>query len=413
LIPDRFPLGLFVLQAVILIGIGLRLSHHFDVGSRSPDERQYSAYAGRVAAEGIGALPAVFADYQRSATNWLYPAPTRVATVLIFALPMSITGERTPDSAALVSLGASILSLGLVAWMGARFFNIWTSVLAAWFMACSFGELGMARRAWSDAPAGFFGLLVVYLACEIAARVESPRARIWFAAFLTAGFAAMLVKDATVVGYGVCGLLLALYALWDRKWRECGLIVGGGAFSAVMVLAVIVLAAGGISSGVSTLPHPGDWLVVKPSGYIAMCCSGPWWQVPAVLWATGPLTAAFVLPGVVLALRGPRKRIGGILTGVTLVYFGFASFGPAIQYLRFVSPANGCYCLLAGIAGEATLRYVRDAFGDDDWWKPIIAAAAVGIAVLGFWEYQTFRDIVVRTGMEDLAVNVIRAAMQK
>jgi 4-amino-4-deoxy-L-arabinose transferase-like glycosyltransferase len=318
----------------------------------------------------------------------------------------------------MVSLIASVLSMLLVAWIGWRFFGPWVGVLGAWFMACNFTELGLSRRAWSDGLAGLFGLVIVAIACKIAdyktpsswclRRIRRLNLILWFAAFFLAGTIGMLTKETVTIGYAACGLLLVAFAALDRDWMSVSWLVAGGAGSIVLALAVLCVAAGGVGVALSALPHVQDWFHIGTdrNGYLRECCSGPAWHFPAVLATTGPCTAILALLGVPLALRSPQAKIGALLAILVVLYLGISTFGPAFQYLRFISPANGAYCLLAAIAGVRIARWAWEDFGA--FGVPAVAALALVVIAYGCMEYGAYVQIVVRSGMEDLAVNTIR-----
>ena len=127
------------LVAILLASILLRSQHMTDVTTRSPDERTYTANAARLADEGIGVYRELFANYDASPNQWIYPSPTRFGNVLLFAGVMRATGVRDGRAGAATSWLFSVLSVALVAWMGLRFFHPCVALFAASLMACSFG----------------------------------------------------------------------------------------------------------------------------------------------------------------------------------------------------------------------------------------------------------------------------------
>jgi len=146
------------LVAILLASILLRSQHMTDVLTRSPDERTYTANAALLADQGFGVYRQLFTNYDASPDQWIYPSPTRFGHVLLFAGVMRATGVRDGRAGAATSWLFSVLSVALVGWMGLRFFHRSVALFAAALMACSFGELGMARRAWQDTTFGFCGL---------------------------------------------------------------------------------------------------------------------------------------------------------------------------------------------------------------------------------------------------------------
>ncbi len=418
----RIPTALLIIT--IMAGVAFRFAHHRDVFSRSPDERVYSYFAARVAEQGYRALPQVFKEYAQGGEIWKYPAPTRLGTVLAFTVPLVLFDDGTawkPGNmelaAACMSLLASIGSLLLVAWIGLRFFDEWVAVLATWFMACNFTELGLSRRAWSDGIAGLCGLVIIWLACEIAEyevphslflrRLRKSNLIRWYAAFFVACTVGVLAKESVGLSCAACGLVLLALAAWDGEWLEVLWIVAGSVVSAAGAALVLAMAAGGVRPALAILPPLPRWFQqLDPNGYLSQCCAGTWWHFPAVLATTAPLVAILVILGVSVAMIGPRWRLGAVLAAVVAVYLGVASFGPAFQYMRFISPSDGAYCLLAAIGGFWVARTVHAGLGM--FGKPAMIILALLVLFYGVMEYRAYVQIVVRTGMEDLAVNGIR-----
>jgi len=394
------------LVAIFVSAIFLRSQHMTDVASRSPDERTYTAYAARLADEGFGVYRELMATYDRSPDSWIYPSPTRFGNVLLAAGAMKLTGVRDGRAGAASSWVFSILSVSLVAWMGLRFFPPLVAVFGAAFMACSFGELGMARRAWQDSLFGFCSLLMIYLACEIG---RQPRRKPLYVALFAVGAFSLLTKESSILAYGLVLLWLAGSALWDRSWQRVSWVVATGAASLAIALAVWIALAGNVGTAMASIDHStrsgaGAWA--------KLYCSGPWYQFPYLLWITGPLTAVAALTGASLVISRRSAGAAGLVAFFTLGFVSFASFFPNLQYLRIISPADGSYCLLAGLGLWFGLSAIRSAAGTP---AHNVAAVAAGLAIAaaGMHDYQSFRDVVVRSGMEELSVYGIRTLMHK
>src|SRR6266404_1964452 len=188
------------LAAAIACGTALRLAHHDDVTTRSPDERNYTYRAQQIVEDGFNVMRPWFADYAANSAYWDQPPITRVGNVLVLAAVMKATGARDFSAGTSVSLACSILSLFLVAWIGLRFFHPGVAVAAVAFQAFSVGALGIARRAWGDGFFGFVGLLILWLTCEL---TRNPRRVFLYPLFLLAGTYAMLTKETSVMSYGI------------------------------------------------------------------------------------------------------------------------------------------------------------------------------------------------------------------
>ena len=415
-LPIKLATGLAV-AAILFTCILLRSRHMTDVLTRSPDERTYTGNAALLADEGFGVYRQLFANYDASPDRWIYPSPTRFGHVLLFAAVMRATGVRDGRAGAATSWLFSVLSVALVAWMGLRFFHPAVALFAAALMACSFGELGMARRAWQDATFGFCGLLMTCLACEIC---RSPGRKGLYLALLAAGAFSLLTKETSVLSYGLVLLWLAGVAVWESRWRRLFGVVATGAASLALAVAVWVALAGDARTALESVVHStrsasGQWA--------QQYCSGPWYQFPYLLWIVGPLTAAAALAGAGIALSlGWAKvsshlaiadhRAAGLAAFVTLGFVCFASFVPHLQYLRIVSPAAGSYCLLAGVGLWFLLSMAHRLMGK---FGQYAAALALGVAILvaGIHDYRSFTNVVVRSGMEELSVFGIRLVMNR
>jgi 4-amino-4-deoxy-L-arabinose transferase-like glycosyltransferase len=408
----------FVAALTVILGAGiwLRCQHMTDVLSRSPDERTYTVYAARLADEGFGVYRELFTNYDLNPSSWVYPSPNRFGHVLLFAAMMKITGNRDGRAGAAVSWIFSIFSLLLVAWIGIRFFNPAVGLLAAAFLAFSFGELGMARRAWQDTTFGFCGLLLVYLTCEITA---APRRKILYAAFFVVGTFAFLTKETAFLCFGLCGLWLAVILLFhERSWKLLIGLLLGGLGSLLLAFAVLAALAGRASLVLASVDHvthsPGwEWLKTY--------CSGPWYQFFYLLWIVGPLTAVMAAVGAVVAMFGRAPQIrrfsglrdvraAGMTVIMTLGFIGLAAFVPNLQYLRIISPSDGTYCLLAAIGLWYLVALARHALPGFPR-HGITGLAILAVVLAGLRDYDAFTKVVAASGMEELAVSGIRLTM--
>lgn len=403
------------LIAVIGLGIFLRSQHMTDVTSRSPDERVYTNNAACLVDGGVPCYRELFSAHNSDRGSWDYPSPARVSCVFLAAAVMEATGVRNPRAGAAVSWFFSILSLVLLAWLGIRFLNRWATLLAVAFLACSLSELAMARRAWQDSLFGFLGLLLVYVTCEI---TRAPRRKSLYFALFAVGTCSLLNKESAYVSYGICGLWLAgMMLLRERSWKLFGVLLLTGIASVAAMLGVWAIVSGGVAPAIESTMHV--FYATKRSNYDAQYCAGPWYQFFYLLWITGPLTALMALVGAVLALfsyTAPMKdrlairdcqcvRLAALMTAV---FFGLVSFGPNLQNLRYISPVNATYCLLAGLGLWYVLSLARTVLRRDSA-VALLAVICLVFETLG--NYHAFTQVVVGSGMQDLAVGGIRAVM--
>ena len=410
------------LIAALVAGCALRLAHFDDVTSRSPDERIYTDFARRIADQGLGAMSEIYAEYERNPDAWSYPSPTRIGHLVFVAAWMKISDLRDEKAGSEVSLAFSCMSLLLVAWMGVRFFNPGIALAAVAFLATSVAELGMARRAWQDSAFGFFGLLAVYLTCEI---TRNPRRAWLYPAFLGAGALSLLTKQTGVLSYGICALWLLGYLIFRvRWWRGAILLALGGIASIGATVLIWGFLAGKTSIALSALNHslhPG----VPGRSYLEYCCTGPWYQFFYLLWITGPLPLVLALVGAAVSLFPQRliHRIAGkgtvndencapVAALMTIGFFAFASVFPGMQCLRYISPAYGPFALLAGLGLWCLLALARRAMPRSDY-RLLVVLAIVGVIIGGARDFRTFTSVVVDSGMKDLSVTEIRSVMHR
>jgi 4-amino-4-deoxy-L-arabinose transferase-like glycosyltransferase len=403
------------LVALILLGIALRSAHMTDINTRSPDEYSYTAYAGKLADAGPAAFPEQFKIYNEDSRYWVHPSPARFGYVLLTSAVMRITGTRNARSGAAVSWFFSILSLPLLAWLGLRFFNKPVALLAVAFFSFSFSELAMARRAWQDATFGFLGLLLVCLTCAITA---APRRRSLHVAFFATGAYCLLIKETGWVSFGTCILWLAGVAYFQqRSWDLIKTLLIGGLASLAVIFGILTALAGGIEPVIAAQQHILKGTAESTYG---IYYDGPWYQFFWLLWLVGPLTAIMALFGAVTAFgrrSAPSRdrlhirdwRAAQMATVMAGTFILIASFGHQLQYLRLISPAEGAYCLLAGFGVWSLVGVARS-------FSPVAGQLAIpflsfALLIEGVVDYRNFTEVIVNSGMEDLAVKGIRDVM--
>jgi hypothetical protein len=303
----------------------------------------------------------------------------------------------------------------LVARIGLRFFDPWIAAGAVTFMAFSVGELGMTRRAWQDVVFGFFCLVLIWLACEI---TRDPRRFSLYPLFFGMGSFTLITKETSWLCFGLCGLWVFGVWLWkERSMKGAALIAVGGAVSIGLGFAVLAALAGDAS-----LAFSAAYLATHSSASLGgqWYCSGPWYQFFYLLWLVGPLTellAAVGLLAMVVSMfvssgqRSWKHQAERWPVGImTLVFLCFAAFYPNLQYLRIISPVDGCYCLLAA-SGLSWLFSLTKRFLPAAGSRAFAVLLLMAVAVEGVWDYHVFTSVVVRSGMQDLAVSFIRGAM--
>jgi tetratricopeptide (TPR) repeat protein len=397
--------------AVVSLALVLRTAHLTDIGSRSPDERVYAQYAQRVALDGLGAYREMFSDYAAEPSRWLYPSPSRLVHVLAFAAVMKVTGSSTPQAGAAVSWAFGIASVLLLAAFGRRFFGRATGLWAALFLATYVVELEFARRAWGESTATFLSLALMYAACAL----ESQPARWrWRLAFFAAGTACLLLKETSAFAYVLCGLwLIGCRLAKSRDAAGAALLAAAGLASVLVAFGVLALLSGSVGHALACVLHElGSGLGSKEWG--AQNASGPWYRFGQLLWLMAPLTASMALLGAVAVVKPRATRVfegfepsartpASLALLLVLGFVGASAFGPNLQYLRIMAPANPSYCLLAALGVRLLLTQ------SEDWVRgrvyPLLTILLpVAIAVMSVRDYTLYRDVVIASGMQDLTV---------
>jgi hypothetical protein len=410
--------GLFRLLAlsVICLGVLLRTTHATDVYTRAPDENLYTHFAQTIADHGLAGYKRLFSYYAATPSQWIYPSPTRIGHVLLFAGVMKLTGSTSDQAGAGVSWVLSILSVAGLLWIGKRYFNRWVGLGAALFLATYVVELEFARRAWGEATASFFSLVLFGMTCEVARR---PRQWGWYAGFFAAGTACLLVKETSVFAYALCGLWLVGWTLFQARDRiSAAVLVLGGIASLLCSFAILRALAGGthlVMVGLFQVFSNG----LGSNDWGAQNASGPWYQFIHLLWLLAPLTLVMAALGG-LALAAPvisrHEPALGLESGwrsraslALLLAVGFiaaSSFGPNLQYMRIMGPANPSYCLLAAL-GVWHLVVLAIELLPRPAYAAVLALVPALFVASSVRAHSLYTDVVIGSGMQDLAVRWI------
>lgn len=404
-----FPLAIV---ALLVLALWLRLLQFTEVHTRSPDERVYSHFAQQIAVDGLGAYRSIFASYASDPSQWLYPSPTRVVHVLLFAGVMKLTGSANPQAAAAVSLLLGLGSVLLLTWLGRRFFNRFVGVLAGFFIATYVVELEFARRAWGESTASFLCVLLFYSSCALAQEPRRWRSRLLF---FGSGLACLLTKETTIFAYGICGAWLLVDRLLARDRVSAALLGGGALLTGLTAFGLLAWLAGDVSHAID-----GVWrgVSIGSNDWGALNAAGPWYQFPRLLALISPVTTAMAaLSALVLAfvprtahvlqgLAPGASRLAGLGLLLVLAFIAACSFGPDLQYLRMMAPAHAPLCLLAALGVHSVLQE------SEDWlrghaYPVVLALLPVGLALASRLDYSLYRDVIVRSGMQDMTASWI------
>jgi hypothetical protein len=404
-----FPLAVL---ALLVLAAWLRMLHFTDVSTRSPDERVYSHFAQQIAAEGLGAYRGIFASYAADPGQWLYPSPTRLLHVLLFAGAMKLTGSATPQTGAAVSLLLGLGSVLLLCWIGRRFFNRFVGVLAGFFLATYVVELEFARRAWGESTASFTCVLLFYGTCALAQEPQRWRSRL---VFFGSGLACLLTNETTAFAYALCGAWLLSSRLLARDRRSAALLGAGGLLTGLLAFGVLAWLAGDVRHAIDGVWHG---VSLGSNDWGAQNAAGPWYQFPRLLALIGPVTTAMAVLGALVLTFVPRtahvlqglapnaSRFAGLGLLLVLAFVAACSFGPDLQYLRMMAPAHAPFCLLAALGVRSVL------LESEDWLRGhayplVLALLPVGLALASRLDYTLYRDVIVRSGMQDMTASSI------
>ena len=410
-----------LIVGAIALALVLRALHVTATPYRSPDERLYTSWAQQLVQGGLGAYAGIFQHYASDPAQWIYPSPTRAAHVLLFAGVMKLTGGTSEQAGAAVSFLMAIGSVAMVGWIGQRFFNRFVGVLAALFLATYVVELEFARRAWGESTATFLTLLSLATACRLAGAPHRLGSRVQF---VLAGTACMLSKETAIFAHGLYAAWLMADRLAARDVRSAVSLVAGCVTSALGAFVVLTLLSGDPRLVFDGWSHVfGNGLGSNEWG--ALHASGPWYQFVELLWLLAPLTTlmaalgglgAALLPPSATAFQGlvpgARSRARLLLLS-SVAFIAACAFGPNLQYLRIMAPANPAYCLLAAL-GVRGLLVMSDNWGSGRAYVALLLALPLALGLGWVRDYGLYRDVVVSTGMQDMTARwVIEGARNR
>ena len=402
--------------AVLLcLGIGLRLSHLSIVTGRSPDETNYTRQANILLQEGTAGLKRMAAEYQRDPAVRLSPPPTRAGYLWMLAAAMRFTHNNDERVGASLSTAASIGSLFVLTLIGIRFFPAWARLFALLFLTVSPADLELARRTWTDALVGFFGLLLIYVACEI---THDPQRRIWHWLFALLGSAGIIVKEFGPVLFGLCSLWVLWVMLVQRRAFRRGLaLMAGSLVAAGVSVAWLANSIGGLSVLAQTVIN---WRVAHGANtYAIEYQSGPGYLLLRAFQVISPVAALFCVIGLAVMVLSRRRlsflhlpacvadwEVIGWLALFALGYLALAMVLPHWLNLRYVSVLFGPFYLLAGVGFWYAASLCWNRLGM--FQRRVFAATIIlGVGIGASSDYRRFDRMFVRNGLGDLSVKLV------
>jgi len=401
-------LPVYLLLAIIALGVALRI-HYFDPGlHRTPDERTYTRQADIVLAQGVAGYRMLGQELVRDPSVALVPSPIRVGYISLLAAFMHCTGDTSTLAGAKLSFVCDLIFLLLVAWTGYRLFSPTAAIVASVFLSVFAFDLTVYRRCWQESYIALLAMATIYISVCIA-RTDSGRRLAGLAGFALLGVAALMTKENSGITFLLCTAGLTLYFILQRDSRGALLTACSAALAVLVYLSVLSALFGGLKNFLH-LEHLTLHTGVNP--YIQQYDSGPLWMFPAALFRTEPFLFLAVLTGAAIAVRRVwRERSlasAGLLLGLALLTFSILLLEVVTQHyaFRFAAPVYGPICLLAGAGVEAVLPFLLRLLaplGRTTAW----AVLGFALCVITLRDFDYARDYFLLPRLEDLALRPV------
>ena len=403
-----------LILAVLVTGASLRLSNLNNTFVRTVDETTYTNQATQIAEYGYESIKILIRQYNANPGLWIYPAPIRIGYIVPVAAVMKATNAfGNVKIGAYFSCAFSIIGLLILVVTGLRFFNPYITLFGLIFLSVSPMDLTIARRAWQDAMLGTLAALLIYITCEI---TRSKRNVLWYTLFVLLGSYCILIKESGTAIYALC-ILWALSVLFMKKrfMPDGVFLIVACAAGAAISITVLAYSVGGFSIILETLKH--HIASIPYNKYAAAYQSGPWYNLLLGLWVLNPVNFCLCIVGIAVTLF--RGAFGRKETGVKNYYNRPAVLGmiffmltfliltilaPHCQNLRYLSVLYGLFYLMAGLGLWQLLLSCKGM--KNKAYLFIISALICGaIIITALSDYHTFKKLLAKTDMFDLAVN--------
>ena len=409
--PDAVWITLFLV--VMGLGVALRLANH-NVSNPTPDEKTYAYYADQVAHGSIDTPGRLTENYNAHPDQWIYPTPIRTGYYYLLAAAMKCSGASACEAGVAVSSLSSIVQFILVAIIGLRFFDRWTTLIAlALFSVCPM-DLAIARRVWQDGVVGCAGLMLFYSSMEASLR---PRKKVWLALFWMCGFFFLLLKESSGLIFGFyCAWLTGMCLLRKCPPMQCAGIAMGCVVTGLLAFVTMALLSGGVSSVIAVYQHATRTMPFN--AYAVNFQNGPWYSCPLCWWILSPVAASlcclgaagWIFPGQPLrrtlqaALLLDEKGCAVAGSMAACIFFVTAiTFLPFyLKNLRYVSPVYGTEYLLGALGLRWLLEMCRASLSPA-FLRMAITGAVMLIAGAVAADFVTFDRLFLKAGLDDLA----------
>lgn len=340
---------------LFLVALGLRLAVAGPTPRLGYDERSYARYADAFAA-GVPALRQLFASYPKDETLAKGPPPTRIAFVVLSALPCKLAGRCGAQGVLDVALWFGALLAPAAFLVLRRWVEPRVAVVAGILVAVSPLGLAMSQRALQDT---FFA--VVALGFVGAHDWYWRRPGIAAAAAVGAAFSVALLTKESAGALLLMQVLLALGVYWPRCRTAVNvwplvLAVGAGGFAALVVLTKV---AGDLATLQATYAFYVKTVPEIP--YSLDRQGGAWFRYAVDFLMLSPLTLLFVPYAI------GKVETGKLLAQLAVGALVFSSL--PILNARFVLVLD---VLLRGVVAAGIYAV----------WRKRGGAAAVAVAIL-------------------------------
>lgn len=267
------------LASRVLLGLALAFvawavaSHFPPVPARARgDDQYYLRYLQVVSADGLSAFPGLFAKWNASQVDRIFPPPSRLGYILTSVAWGKLVGADY-RSLQTLSLACFLLLCVLNYAFARRHFDEERACLVGALTAFSPLLMGLSRLAFSDSYAALCMTAMIWLFLEV---VKDPESRGKRALFAAAAAWSALVKELSILLL-VPFIAFLLYERFARREPHRVLaVVSSLVLASVAVVGILLVAAGGfepLRTTVQTvLASPGS------NRYALRFGSGPWFR---------------------------------------------------------------------------------------------------------------------------------------
>jgi hypothetical protein len=288
------------------------------------------------------------------------------------------------------------LSVGLVYWVGARFYDRRVGLVAAVLMACAFLPVFYAKQALNDAVT-LVPIAVALTACLFI--YEDGRLRHWILAGAAVGVATDVKYTAAAMAavVGLAGLLRLI-----EKRDTLKQFVKAGVVSAVAFGVLFVLLDPYMLVHLSLFKHQvaGEAGTAGGSAKLGQSNEPGWvYYIWTLSWGFGWLPTLASVAGAGLALRSNRAR-GLLLVLFPLLLLVFLG-GQARHFGRWFLPAYPALAVLAAYAAVRTVDALPSGWARR---KGVLVGVAAGLlAMQGLWSSVRVNSALAKTDTRTLA----------